>query len=80
MNNNQMINTLTTILIAMIGILFVLCIIFITIKLKSNKTKSNSRKEIKNKEIKNTKSNSVQTYDSPKRWKKIFNGDRMSRN
>ncbi|MCI8641738.1 MAG: hypothetical protein HFJ59_07755 [Clostridia bacterium] len=63
MNNNQMINTLTTILIAMIGILFVLCIIFITIKLKSNKTKSNSRKEIKNKEIKNTKSNSVQTYN-----------------
>ena len=58
-----MINTLTTILIAMIGILFVLCIIFITIKLKSNKTKSNSRKEIKNKEIKNTKSNSVQTYN-----------------
>lgn len=63
MNNNQMINTLTTILIVMIGILFVLCIIFITIKLKNSKVKSSSKKDVKTKESKNTKTNSVQTYN-----------------
>lgn len=63
MNNNQMINALTTVLIIMIGILFVLCIIFIILKLKNSKSKSNSKTDIKSSEVKKSKSNGVQSYN-----------------
>ena len=63
MNNSQMINTLTTVLIIMIGILFVLCIIFISLKLKSSKSKSKSKTDVKSNEVKKAKNNSVQTYN-----------------
>ena len=39
MNNNQMINLLTMVLAVMIGILFILCIIFVVLKMKSVKPK-----------------------------------------
>ena len=61
MNNSQMINILTTVLIIMIGILFVLCIIFISLKLKNNKSKSKT--DVKAKEVKKTKTNGVQAYN-----------------
>ena len=65
MNNDQMINMLTTVLMIMIGILFVLCVIFIVIKLKSKKTKSktNTNTVKGTNESKNTKSTNVQTYN-----------------
>ncbi len=63
MNNNQMINTLTTVLIIMIGILFVLCIIFISLKLKNGKSKSKLKKDTKSNEVKKAKTNGVQAYN-----------------
>ena len=39
MNNDQIVNMLTTLLIVMIGILFILCIVFVILKLKKDKPK-----------------------------------------
>lgn len=63
MNNSQMINALTTVLIIMIGILFVLCIIFIILKLKNSKSKSKSKTDIKSSEVKKAKSSGTQSYN-----------------
>ncbi len=48
MNNNQMINLLTIILGIMIGVLFILCIVFVILKVKNSKPK---QKNVRKKEV-----------------------------
>ncbi len=59
MNDNQMINYLTILLGVMVGILIILCIVFIILKLKSNKP--NKKKKDKN-IVSKDKNNVVQNY------------------
>lgn len=61
MNNNQMINLLTILLGIMIGILFILCIVFVVLKIKNSKLK---QKKIENKDVsKNSKSIEYKNYN-----------------
>ena len=60
MNNDQLINIFTILLIIMICILLVLCIIFVTLKIKSKKPKE-SKKEIKKQNNKGEK-NTIKSY------------------
>ena len=48
MSNNELINMLTILLGIMIGVLFILCIIFLVLKVKSNQPKKNKRDAEKN--------------------------------
>lgn len=58
MNNDQLINLFTILLFIMIGILAVLCIIFIVLKLKSNQKQKQNKNKTKIKEKSGTDKNS----------------------
>ena len=58
MNNDQLINLFTILLFIMIGILAVLCIIFIVLKLKSNQKQNQNKNKTKIKEKSGTDKNS----------------------
>lgn len=61
MNNNQMINVLTMLLGIMICILFVLCVVFIVLKMKDNKPKN--KKIEKSESNKRTGNTTTQSYN-----------------
>lgn len=65
MNNDQLINLFTILLFIMIGILAVLCIIFIVLKLKSNKKQNKNKTKIKEKSgtDKNSKKETTTIYN-----------------
>lgn len=60
MNNNQIMDMLTTLLIVMVCILFILCVIFIVLKVKSNKPK---QKKVQKASTSKGGSVSVQSYN-----------------
>ena len=69
MNNDQIINMLTTLLIVMVGILFVLCIIFVILKLRKDKPKT-KKQPINNNTVQATEKSKVpQSYNK----QSIFN-------
>ena len=63
MNNNQMINLLTILLGIMIGILVILCIVFLVLKVKSNKPKPKQKQEKKKEISKKEDRIAIQTYN-----------------
>ena len=63
MNNNQMINLLTILLGIMIGILVILCIVFLVLKVKSNKPKPKQKQEKKKEISKKEDRIATQTYN-----------------
>lgn len=63
MNNNQMIDLLTMLLMVMVGILFILCVIFIILKMKSSKPK---QKKVEVNKSSNTKGSSVPSQNYSK--------------
>ena len=65
MNNDQLINLFTILLFIMIGILAVLCIIFIVLKLKSNQKQNKTKTKIKEKSVtdKNSKKETTTIYN-----------------
>lgn len=65
MSSNQMINALTILLGIMIGILVILCVVFIVLKIRSDKPKNNKNKNNKNNmpQVKNTKQVTPQSYN-----------------
>ena len=65
MNNDQLINLFTILLFIMIGILAVLCIIFIVLKLKSNQKQNKNKTKIKEKSgtDKNSKKETTTIYN-----------------
>ena len=65
MNNDQLINLFTILLFIMIGILAVLCIIFIVLKLKSNQKQNKNKTKIKEKSVtdKNSKKETTTIYN-----------------
>lgn len=62
MNNNQMINFLTGLLVVMIIILFVLCIVFVILKVRTSKGKANNKTEKNKNNVPNKKSVQVKSY------------------
>ncbi len=63
MNNNQMIDLLTILLGIMVGILVILCIVFIVLKVKSSKPKTKKEKVEKGAAKKTTVNNMPQSYN-----------------
>lgn len=63
MNNNQMIDLLTILLGIMVGILVILCIVFIVLKVKSSKPKTKKEKVEKGATKKTTVNNMPQSYN-----------------
>ena len=63
MNNDQLINLFTILLFIMIGILAVLCIIFIVLKLKSNKKQNKTKIKEKSGTDKNSKKETTTIYN-----------------
>ena len=62
MNNNELIKLLTIVLGIMIGVLVILCLIFIVLKFKGRKPKEKKEKN-NNKEIKTKSVSTVQSYN-----------------
>lgn len=62
MNNNQMINFLTGLLVVMIIILFVLCIVFVILKVRTSKGQTNNKTEKNKNDVPNKKNVQVKSY------------------
>ena len=80
MENNQLINSLTIVLGIMISILFILCLVFVVLKIKEAKprNKRNDDKE-KNKETKKNSTSILQSYNKESIFK-FMEFDRIDNN